>query len=115
MGPEIVICTFRVRREALEAFHDLLRVHWPTLRRLELVTARPEQRFLGREHDGREADDSAPVVVSIFEWVDAEAVARAHEHPDVAEIWEAMDPLCEARRDRPGMEFPHFEPLPVDG
>ncbi len=109
MAHETVICTFRVRADALDAFGELLRDHWPTLRRLELVTDRPEQRYLGAEHGGEE-----PVIVSIFEWVDAEAVARAHEHPDVAQIWEAMDPLCESRHGRLPMEFPHFEPLPLD-
>ncbi len=103
-----MICTFLVRAGCTDAFDDLLRGHWPTLRRLELVTDRPEQRYRGIDVDGE------PVVVSIFEWVDAEAVARAHEHPDVAEIWEAMEPLCESRRGRPSMEFPHFEPVPVD-
>ncbi|MEO1063188.1 MAG: hypothetical protein AAFZ07_17380 [Actinomycetota bacterium] len=109
MGAETVICTFRVRPGSLDPFRELLAGHWPTLRRLGLVTEQPEQRFLGGRDDG-----DAPVIVSIFEWVSAEAVARAHEHPDVAEIWEAMEPLCEARDGRPSMEFPHFEPLPVD-
>lgn len=108
MASETVICTFRVRPDRQEAFDDLIRPHWPTLRGLEMVTATPEQRFVGTDGDGR------PVVVSIFEWVDAEAVARAHEHPDVAEIWEAMEPLCESRDVRPSMEFPHFRPVPVD-
>ena len=108
MSAETVICTFRVRPVRQEAFDDLIRPHWPTLRDLEMVTETPEQRFVGTDGDG------GPVVVSIFEWVDAEAVARAHEHPDVAEIWEAMEPLCESRRGRPSMEFPHFEPVPVE-
>ena len=106
--PETVICTFRVRAEALDAFTDLLGRHWPTLRELELVTDTPEQVFLGADHQGGE-----PVFVSIFEWVDAEAVAHAHEHPEVAEIWEAMTPLCEDRHGLPAMEFPHFRPYAI--
>jgi hypothetical protein len=103
---ETVICTFRVRASEMVAFRRLLDRHWPTLRTLELVTDTPEQIFVGEEEriDG-------PVVVSIFDWVSAEAVNVAHEHPDVGEIWEAMEPLCEARNGRPSMEFPHFERL----
>lgn len=100
---EIVICTFRVRPDAVEQFESLLAGHWPTLRSLELVTDTPEQLFVGVDHQGDE-----PVYVSIFEWVNAEAAARAHDHPDVAEIWEAMEPCCAARHGLPAMEFPHF-------
>ena len=105
-SPETVICTFRVRQDALDAFTDLLPGHWPTLRRLGLVTAVPEQLFIGVDHQGDE-----PVVVSIFEWTSAEAAERAHDHPDVADTWEAMRPLCEDRHGLPAMEFPHFRPL----
>lgn len=103
---ETVICTFRVKADAMDAFGDLLRLHWPTLHRLGLVTDTPEQLYVGGEHSSGE-----PIVVSIFEWVSGEASARAHDHPDVADIWEAMEPLCESRRGMPSMDFPHFRPL----
>lgn len=104
--PETVICTFRVRPDCLPAFEELLRGHWATLHRLELATDTDEQLYRGVDHQGDE-----PVIVSIFEWVDAEAAALAHGHPDVAEIWEAMIPLCESRHGLPAMEFPHFQPF----
>jgi hypothetical protein len=106
LGPETVICTFRVRPGDLDRFMALLAGHWATLHQLGLVTGTAEQLFLGVDHQGVE-----PVVVSIFEWVNAEAADRAHDHPDVADIWEAMDGLCEARNGLPSMEFPHFRPL----
>ena len=104
-SPETVICTFRVKADAEALFAELLRKHWPTLRALELVTDTPEQVFRSVEAD------RPPVIVSVFEWVDAEAAERAHEHPDIADIWEAMDAHCEHRDGRPAMEFPHFAPL----
>ena len=104
---ETAICTFRVKPHDLHSFLGILSGHWTALHGLELVTATPEQRFVGVDHQGDE-----PVVVSIFEWVSAEAAQRAHDHPDVAEIWEAMRPLCEPRHGLPAMEFPHFRPLP---
>jgi hypothetical protein len=105
---ETVICTFRVKSDEMATFRGLLDRHWPTLRRLELVTDTAEQVFIG-EDDGV----SGPVVVSIFEWANPEAVDIAHEHPDVAEIWEAMEPVCEPRGGRPSMEFPHFQRVAV--
>ncbi len=106
---QTVICTFRVRRGGLDAFLELLDRHWPALRRLEPVTAAPELNF-----SSGSSDPDGPTIVSIFEWVNAEAVGRAHSHPDIAEIWEAMEPLCESRDGRPSMEFPHYEPLVRD-
>lgn len=43
----------------------------------------------------------------------AEAATRAHDHPDIADIWERMRPLCEIRHGLPVMEFPHFRPFPL--
>ena len=103
---ETVICTFRVKPHSLTEFEELLTGHWATLRRLEFVTATPEQLYVGVDHQGDE-----PVIVSIFEWVNTEAADRAHDHPDVADIWEAMRPLCETRHGLPAMEFPHFRPF----
>jgi hypothetical protein len=101
-----VICTFRVKPDSLPGFLTLLEGHWPTLRQLELVTDTPEQLYRGADHQGDE-----PVIVSIFEWANPEASRLAHTHPEVAEIWEAMEPLCESRHGLPSMEFPHFQPL----
>jgi len=84
-------------------FRGLLDRHWPTLRRLGLATDTPEQLFVS-DADGQ------PTIVSIFGWANAEAVDQAHHHPEVAEIWEAMGPLCE-QRDGPAMEFPHFQSM----
>lgn len=104
---ETVICTFRIRPNALEEFNTLLSRHWPQLHELGLVTDTSEQNFISES-----SETGHPTIVSIFEWVDSAASDRAHEHADVAEIWEAMEPLCESRHGRPSMEFPHFQPLP---
>jgi hypothetical protein len=104
--PETVICQYRVRAGAEDEFTGLLARHVPTLRDLELVTDAPARHLVGRERglDG-------PLFVEIFEWVDAEAAGRAHLHPEVSQIWERMEPLCEDRGGRPAMDFPHFQPL----
>jgi len=103
--PETVICLYRVKPGNERKFARLLERHWPTLRALGLVTRTRARHFRGAEHDG------APLFVEIFEWVSGAASERAHEHPEVAAIWEPMDVLCEARGGKPNMEFPHVQPL----
>ena len=102
-----MICTFRVKPDCVTPFRDLLDRHWPVLRALELVTDAPEQVFI-------DPTEEAPTIISIFEWASDEAASQAHHHPDVAEIWEVMEPLCEARNGRPSMDFHHFTPLPLE-
>ena len=102
-----VICHYRVAPGNESAFEALLSDHWPTLRRLELATDEPPQHYRGAEHD-----NGQPIYFEIFDWRDG-AVERAHEHPELMAIWERMDQLCEARGDKPNMEFPHVEALSV--
>lgn len=104
MDEQTVLATYRVRADGEEAFQRLLASHWPTLRRLGLVTERPPSIF-------RSAEDP-PTYVEIFTWASG-GVERAHDHPDVLAIWEPMDLLVEEREGRPGWEFPHFLPWAV--
>lgn len=106
--PETVISTFRIIEGKEEEFIGLLRAHWPSLRKVGLVTDTPPQVFRGREASGKS------YFVEIFEWRDAAAVQTAHELPAVMAVWEPMGALCEARDGRPPMEFPHVEPLRLD-
>jgi len=103
--PETVICRFQVRADAEQPFRALLRVHWPTLRRLGLVTEDPPQHYRAVDEQGR------PVYVEIFTWRDGRAAQEAHEHPEVAAVWEPMAPLVEEREGRRKWEFPHYRRL----
>jgi hypothetical protein len=103
--PETVICLYRVKPGNERRFTRLLEKHWPTLRALGLATRKRARHFRGAE------DGGGPLFVEIFEWVDGAAAQRAHEHPEIAAIWEPMDGLCEARGGRPNMEFPHVQPI----
>jgi hypothetical protein len=104
---ETVVCLYRVRPGREEQFLSLLGRHWPTLRELGLVSDARPQHYRGAEQDGR------PLFVEIFEWIDGEAAERAHQHPEVAAIWEPMDALTESRAGRPNMEFPHVRRIEV--
>jgi len=108
-GPTTVICTYRVRAGAEDRFRALLEDHWPLLRRLELATDLPARRFRGLDRDRK------PVFFEVFEWKEAASASRAHEHPEVASVWDAMGVLVEERDGRPKWEFVHVEPLPEQG
>lgn len=103
-----VLCTYRVRKGEEDALLELMRGHERAVRKLSLVTDEPTRVFRGEDERGR------PYFLKLFEWTGEEAVAKAHEHPEVLGVWERMEPLCEARDGRPGMEFPHLTPVPLD-
>ena len=105
---ETAICTYRVKPGKTREFEALLARHWPTLRKLELVTSEPAQVFRGLPATGPGKDRHAvgpSTFVEIFTWRDAAAVEAAHHSPELMKIWEPMGQLCES------MEFPHFERL----
>jgi hypothetical protein len=104
--PITAFAHYRVREDRVDEFLELVGRHGPILRRLELVTDEPTRVYLGEE-------DSGPLVIEIFEWINDDAVRRAHTHPEVSEVWEAMEPLCEERAGQPSMEFPHLRPVSV--
>ena len=104
---ETVICNYRVAAGNEAQFEALLADHWPTLRRLGLVTDSPPQHYRGLEQD-----NGQPIYFEIFDWQDG-AAERAHQIPEVSAIWESMDQLCERRGDKPNMEFPHVQPLTI--
>ena len=107
MNPEIVIALYRPNEGGDEELRALIDEHIPTLRRLELITDRPA--ILCRSKDG--------TYLEIFEWRNANSSSRAHEHPEVARIWEAMGEIAAfpALSEVPeaGGRFPHF--TPIDG
>jgi hypothetical protein len=106
-GPETVICTYRVKRGKEKAFLGLLERHWPTLRRLDLVTKERAVVYRGLPPGPRkDAHAVGPsTFVEIFSWKDGKAVDAAHHSPELLAIWEPMGKLCES------MDFPHFERL----
>jgi hypothetical protein len=103
MPENIVICHYRPKEGAVDELLELIREHRSVYREAGLATDRPEQVYVGSEQDG-----SGALVVAIFEWIDEEAVNRAHQHPAIGVLWERMESLCESRGGRPALDFPHF-------
>src|SRR5262245_24282057 len=98
-----VICHYRPRADAVDDLLDLIREHHKVIEDLELATDQPEVLYIGEDQDG-----SGPLILSIFQWVDAEAPRRAHSHPQIAGVWERMEAVCETRDKGPSLDFPHF-------
>lgn len=110
-----VICTYRVKEGAREAFLALLRRHWPTLRAAGLATDRPALHLESVSEGDSEHDEQGTTFVEIFSWATAESADLAHRMPEVMAIWEPMGGLVEERGGRPAMEFPHYRPLDLGG
>jgi hypothetical protein len=106
--PITAFAHYRVREGHVDEFLHLVGRHGPILRRLGLVTDEPTRVYVGFEKK-----IEGPLVIEMFEWVDEDAVSRAHTHPEVSEVWEAMGPLCEERAGRPPFEFPNLRPVSV--
>jgi len=101
--PEIVICTYRIKRGHDARFLRLLSRHWPTLRSKGLVTGRPSLVYRGKDESGKS------FFIEIFTWKTGKAAGDAHHTPEVMRVWEAMGVHMEERLRRPAMEFPHVE------
>jgi hypothetical protein len=107
-GEHTVICTYRVRKGARDAFAKLLGKHWPALSGAGLVTGVPSLIFESKPGGGPQDDEPGPTFVEIFTWVSAEAPDIAHRWPAIMAVWEPMGALVESRDGRPAMEFPHY-------
>ncbi|MGH2652867.1 MAG: hypothetical protein ACRDHV_00760 [Actinomycetota bacterium] len=100
------VAYYRVKQGMLDAFLDVIDRHQATMRDLDLITPREVEVFVGEE-----SEKNGPLVVEIFDWTDESASDRAHTHPQVSEVWEAMGPLCEPRAGRPAFEFANLRRL----
>ncbi|HKU99876.1 MAG TPA: hypothetical protein VJR58_31565 [Vineibacter sp.] len=109
-----VVCTYRVKPGAREAFLTLLRKHWPALRDAGLATATPALHFEAVVGGDSRHNETGTTFVEIFSWSGPEASQIAHNMPAVMAVWEPMGALVEARDGRPAMEFPSYRPLDLD-
>src|SRR5260370_28296403 len=101
---QVVVCTYRVKIGREQDFIALLERHWPTLRKLGLVREQPRMALQGYD------TDTTPCFVEIFAWKDR-GFEGAHKHPEVLELVQPMEQMCEARDGRPATEFPHYSVL----
>lgn len=100
--PEVVIAIYRPKTGKTPELEALVKKHFSTLKEYGLTT--DNSSFIGRSSDGS--------ILEVFEWISAEAAEKAHDHPAVAKIWEAMAVVCDfgALEQLPEAKgrFPHF-------
>ncbi len=101
--PEVVIAMYRPKEGKLNELETLVRKHFPTLKEYGLTTGKDP--FIGRSTDG--------TILEVFEWASNEAAKKAHDHPAVAKIWEAMAVVCDfgtlSQLTEANNRFPHFQ------
>ena len=81
---DLVIVAYKPKPGCGEKLLELLKDHTPFLRRLGLATDRPNHLMHAR--DG--------TIIEVFEWKEG-AVAKAHEHPAVLEMWKEYEKVCD--------------------
>lgn len=106
MPAEIVTAVYKSKPGKEPELRELLRRHLGALRGSGLITPRP--RLLLRAEGG--------IYVEVFEWKDGGAsAAAAHDHPDVAGVWQALGLVCDfsclAELRESTRTFPHFTPV----
>lgn len=85
---EVVFAMYHPKSGKEKELEKLIEMHVPLLKELELITNRP--RLTLKSNDG--------TYIEIVEWVNAESANKAHEHPAIANIWEAMEVICEFKK-----------------
>jgi hypothetical protein len=105
MSAQIVFALYKPNESKDAELRALIARHIPALRKLGLIT--PRASVLARASDG--------TYIEIFEWVSNEASRKAHEHPEIAEIWEQMGVVGTFRKlnqlAEAAHEFSHFAPV----
>lgn len=101
--PEVVLAAYKPKDGKDKELEKLIQKHVPTLRELGLITSRPTLTM--KSADG--------TYIEIMEWVDANSAETAHEHPAVAQIWEAMEHISQFRKlsdlDEAKKPFSHYQ------
>jgi hypothetical protein len=105
--PEIVFAAYRPHAGKDAALLRAINGHLPVLRRLGLITDRTP--IVVRAKDG--------AIIEIFEWASEDAAHKAHQHPEVAKVWEGIGAVADIATlgslPEAGDRFPHFEPVTV--
>ncbi|MGK7392811.1 MAG: hypothetical protein ACNS60_20820 [Candidatus Cyclobacteriaceae bacterium M2_1C_046] len=81
----LVIVAYKPKPGREKELEILVKSHVDKLKKLDLATNR--KPVIGRAADGS--------LVEIFEWKSKEAIAAAHEHPEVQRMWREFEEVCE--------------------
>jgi quinol monooxygenase YgiN len=84
-GGVVVVVAYRPRPGKEDLLLQLTKEHVPILRGQGLATNRPACAM--RAADG--------TILEVFEWTSQEAIASAHQNPEVQKLWERYGEACE--------------------
>lgn len=100
---EIVLASYLPKAGKETEVEKLIKKHALVLKELGLTTDRPQLTF--KSQNG--------AYVEVIEWVDASSAEKAHEHPAVAQVWEALEVISQFKKiaDLPesATPFSHFK------
>jgi hypothetical protein len=80
----IVVAAYKPLRGKEAQLEALVATHVDELRAIGLATSR--EPIVARASDG--------TILEVFEWVSEEAIATAHEHPAVLDMWQRFEACC---------------------
>jgi hypothetical protein len=106
-APETVLVTFQVQKGQEARLQQVLSKAWATYVRLGMV--RRELHLLFKNTD----DKGNTTVFAILSWKDSSVPDNAG--PEVRELWNEMEGLCEKRTEQPGIVFKQVEPILLNG
>ena len=93
MSNHMIIAVYKPNEGKEAELLEIVRKHLPALREFGLVTDR----------DGYVAQSQDGSIVEIFEWAGPDASEKAHKHPGVMALWDAMGAVA---------SFPTLKELP---
>ncbi len=81
----IVISAFKPKPGKESELHEIVKTHVPILRELGMATNKTVIAMKAK--DG--------TILEVFEWVSAQAISDAHNHPRVHQMWAEFEACCE--------------------
>lgn len=88
--PVIAHVTYMPKKGKEKELLDLVKKHWPTLKKAGLATSEPAKVWQATDiRTGR------VYFIEIMSWVDEDASRTAHELPEVMAVWEPMGNIME--------------------
>jgi hypothetical protein len=88
--PLMMLCIYRPTVGHEEELFDLVKRHWPVLKKTGLATDTPATVYRAIDKKTKR-----PFFVEIFSWRDEKAPELAHQRPELMQLWEPMGPITE--------------------
>jgi hypothetical protein len=103
----ITIAIYRPKPGKEAQLLDVVRDHMPILHAEDLITNRTPIVMKAKDNS----------IVEIFEWKSAEAIGKAHGNPQVLQLWNRFNEVCEYMKpvdiDEFHNLFSEFEPVDI--